>query len=535
MSTPINTEHDEHLMDGHLMGATGDRYLDQYFGAWAIEDMFANGLIAKASTIRLAEHRHDFIKSIVATAAVDPAAGPDDVQNQPQGPFRGVITQDAVAIIPVRGTLMKFTSSLSSSTGTVELRRQVRNAAADDRVRAVLLKVDSPGGTVAGTAELADDIKAAAKKKPLWAYADDLMASAAYWISSSAARIGANRTAMVGSLGTVAVLYDWSVAFKQAGVKPLVFSTGKFKGAAALGAKITDEQKAYFQALIDETNTHFKAAVAEGPRKVDVASLFDGRVHVAGTASNLGLVNDVTSFDDFYGKLVSSLGPARPRTVGAAAETVITATTEELLPSAGDDAPKSEPSAAKADDVEPVVEEANSSTPAVAGEGVEMSTTATTGATPGAAGGAQPASVTQTAVPATPQSTVTTGTTATAATIQQLKAACPGAASDFLMAQLEAGATIEAAKDAYVTFLLAERNKPAATAGPTSNTTTQKRPGIRAVGGRAAEQGGAAGDGGAEFKALVMEKRKSGMSAADAVEAAAIERPDLHERMLGAA
>lgn len=40
------------------------------------------------------------------------------------------------------------------------------------------------------------------------------------------------------------------------------------------------------------------------------------------------------------------------------------------------------------------------------------------------------------------------------ADIRQLIEACPGAASDFLVAQLEAGATIEQAKDRYITALI---------------------------------------------------------------------------------
>lgn len=292
------------IEDHDILGSTGDRYLDQYFGAWAIDDMAANGLLAKAGSIHLSDHRAAFIREIDAKEVERISA--IEGESSSNGPYHGQLTQDGVAIIPVRGTLMKFSSSLSSSSGTVALRREVRQAVADDRVRGIMLKVESPGGTVAGTAELADDVQAAAGKKPLWAFADDLMASAAYWVSAPAARIGANRTAMVGSLGTVAVLYDFSQNFEKQGIEANVFSTGKFKGTGAVGSKVTDDQKEYYQSLIDETNTHFKSAVEAG-RGSSTGKLFDGRVHVAGTAKDLGLVDTVASFDEFYGEFVQSL------------------------------------------------------------------------------------------------------------------------------------------------------------------------------------------------------------------------------------
>jgi len=48
-----------------------------------------------------------------------------------------------------------------------------------------------------------------------------------------------------------------------------------------------------------------------------------------------------------------------------------------------------------------------------------------------------------------------------AATIAEIKAACPGADSSFVLAQLEAGATIEAAKSAFIASLVEARNQPA--------------------------------------------------------------------------
>ncbi|MFX8577776.1 S49 family peptidase, partial [Acinetobacter baumannii] len=75
-------------------------------------------------------------------------------------------------------------------------------------VRGILLDVDSPGGEVAGLAELAEFIAEAAKEKPIYAVANSLMASAAYWMSSGATRIYAAPNSAVGSIGVVTAHVD---------------------------------------------------------------------------------------------------------------------------------------------------------------------------------------------------------------------------------------------------------------------------------------------------------------------------------------
>jgi signal peptide peptidase SppA len=203
------------------------------------------------------------------------------------------------AVIRIGGTLMKSASSLGG-TSTVQLRRDVRNAATDPNVSAILLAIDSPGGAVAGTADLAADVKAATRKKPVWAHVDDLGASAAYWIASQANAIYANSpTALIGSIGTVMTIYDQSQAAEQAGVKTLVFRTGPLKGAGTPGEPITEDQTGHFQKLVNEVQTHFDHAVrsGRGMSAAQLAAVRSGGVFPADEAKSLGLIDGVRSLD----------------------------------------------------------------------------------------------------------------------------------------------------------------------------------------------------------------------------------------------
>lgn len=207
-------------------------------------------------------------------------------------------TPSGTAIVSLDGPLMKARSKFGG-TSTVQTRVLMRQALADPAVSSILLRIESPGGTVSGTQELAQDVRAANEIKPVFAQIEDLGASAAYWIASQARQIFANEMAMVGSIGTVAVLEDLSKAAEMKGIKVHVVSTGEFKGAGVPGAPITDAQIAHVQERVDDLNEHFLKAIKTGRNMgIDaVRKLADGKVHIAAKAQAMGLIDGVQSID----------------------------------------------------------------------------------------------------------------------------------------------------------------------------------------------------------------------------------------------
>ena len=153
--------------------------------------------------------------------------------------------------------------------------------------------------------------------------------SAAYWIASQANRITVNRSGAVGSIGTVLLLQDLSKMAEKMGVKVHVISTGKFKGAAAPGSEITDEQVKKCQEEVDAANEFFLDAVAKG-RKMDrkrVEELATGEIFIGQKAIDVGLVDEIGTFDDVIRRLQKMSEPqaATPQQIsetcpGASAE-----------------------------------------------------------------------------------------------------------------------------------------------------------------------------------------------------------------------
>lgn len=264
----------------------------EYAGVWAIEETRGAALWDLCRRTDLAAH--------VASAGTPRLQSEAQVIATPTG--------QRVAVIPVAGMLMKAVGSMDAGTSTVQTRRDIRKAAADPEVSAILLAVDSPGGTVSGTADLAAEVRAAAKQKPTWAFVEDLCASAAYWVASQADRIFANNpTALVGSIGTLAVVYDLSAAAAEQGVKALVFGTGPLKGAGIPGAEVTEDQQAYFRGIVEDAQRSFDAGVRKGRSMTDrqLEAVKTGGVFGATEALSLKLIDGIKSFDQTIAELAA--------------------------------------------------------------------------------------------------------------------------------------------------------------------------------------------------------------------------------------
>jgi len=206
------------------------------------------------------------------------------------------------------GALIKSASSMGG-TSTVQLRRDISNAANDPNVSAIMLAIDSPGGTAAGTYELGAAVKRASSLKPTWAFVEDLGASAAYWMASQASQIfAANPMTQVGSIGTYWTLYDTSKMLEADGVKVHHFATGPLKGAGAYGTVVTEEQAAHFQAQVDTMQTHFDEAVRLGRNlsRNELASVRTGGVFSAKEAQALKLIDGIKSFEQVLKSLAQA-------------------------------------------------------------------------------------------------------------------------------------------------------------------------------------------------------------------------------------
>jgi len=206
--------------------------------------------------------------------------------------------QDGVALISINGPIAKrlnFFTRISGGVSTELVAKDIRAAVEDPEIHSIVLSIDSPGGTVDGTEELANLVFAARQRKPVIAFGDGSMFSAAYWIASAGTRVLlSGGTAGAGSIGVVAQHVDYSEAERKQGIQVTEITAGKYKRIASSHAPLTDEGRATIQDQVDHLYSIFVDTVARhrGVSADDVLErMADGRIFIGQRAIDAGLVD----------------------------------------------------------------------------------------------------------------------------------------------------------------------------------------------------------------------------------------------------
>jgi signal peptide peptidase SppA len=221
---------------------------------------------------------------------------------------------DGVAVISIRGPMLSgadaFDRLILGATDTQEIIEAVEEATKRPDAHALFLDIDSPGGTVNGIPELAQTVASASRQKQVYAFSSGQMCSAAYWIASQANAIYATPSARIGSIGVILPVIDSSAAFEQAGLKVEVFAAGKFKSAGTPGTSLTDEQRDWLRAEVEETAAEFRAAVLARGRKIPDEAM-EGQTFSGRRAMRFNLSGVVSSRAEAIERLRSYHVPAK--------------------------------------------------------------------------------------------------------------------------------------------------------------------------------------------------------------------------------
>lgn len=207
------------------------------------------------------------------------------------------VAPGGIAVILCSGPMYKGYGSLGYADQT-EIRAAVRMAAGDPHIAGIMLLIDSPGGSVAGTQDLVEEINAADKVKPVYAYIEDTGCSAAYWVAAAARQIFANPMAWVGSIGVITALIDASKMYEQWGIKVFPIVTGKFKAVGDASQPVTDEHLKYIQDRVDQMFDVFAGSVSK-LRKMSVEKVkgLEAAVFMGEAAIEKKLVDQVDTFE----------------------------------------------------------------------------------------------------------------------------------------------------------------------------------------------------------------------------------------------
>ena len=209
-----------------------------------------------------------------------------------------ITTGDTIAVINLDGTIA-YDGTSNSPEGLRDLIHQAEN---NSDIKAIVLRVNSGGGSATAGEEMAQYIKDCSK--PIVVSSAALNASAAYEISSQADYIYVNKSTEIGAIGTVLQLSDISELLDKVGIKIENIASAESKDSSYGTRPLTDEEREYYQYLVDTLNEDFVATVAEG-RDMDVEAvraLANGMIYPGADSVANGLADEVGTYDDAISK-----------------------------------------------------------------------------------------------------------------------------------------------------------------------------------------------------------------------------------------
>ncbi len=224
-------------------------------------------------------------------------------------------SSDSVGIITISGTI-EYDGTSASPEG---LKAQLDRAAENDHIKAVVLRVNSGGGTATAGEEMAAYVKQFREEtgKPVVVSSAATNASAAYEVSSQADFIFTAKTTAIGAIGTAMQITDMSELLDKLGIDVENVTSSSSKDSTYGTRALTDDERAYYQDMVDKINATFIENVASG-RNMDVEAvraLATGLTFTGTDAVENGLADEIGTKEDAVAKAAELAGMKQYDTV----------------------------------------------------------------------------------------------------------------------------------------------------------------------------------------------------------------------------
>ena len=204
-----------------------------------------------------------------------------------------------IAVITAEGTIMEgeITQGVAGANGVV---KQIRSAHEDENTKAIVFRVNSPGGSIIASEMMRDELFAAKEKGiDVIVSMGDYAASGGVYISTPADYIFAEPTTITGSIGVAIALPTLENAMDYIGVNFDGVVTSKHGGWDPTQA-IDDDLDKIFAGWGADAYDRFVSFVAESRSQSyeDIKAIAGGRVWIATSAKEIGLVDEIGGIDE---------------------------------------------------------------------------------------------------------------------------------------------------------------------------------------------------------------------------------------------
>lgn len=215
------------------------------------------------------------------------------------------ITKPHLAVVDVQGVI-----SADKEANSEDIGESLEKAFKNEQAKAVALRINSPGGSPVQSDDIWQTITQLRKDHPdkkVYAVIEDMGASGAYYIASSADEIWVNPSSLVGSIGVILPRYDVQKLMEKVGVQDNSMHAGEYKDILSMSRPMTEFEKNHVQSVLDNTHQHFINAVKQGRgnklKDPEANHLFSGLFWSGEQAVALGLADKTGSIQSLEKQL----------------------------------------------------------------------------------------------------------------------------------------------------------------------------------------------------------------------------------------
>jgi len=208
-------------------------------------------------------------------------------------------SDNQIAVITAEGIIMEgdISQGVAGANGVV---KQIRSAHEDENTKAIVFRVNSPGGSIIASEMMRDELFAAKSKGiNVIVSMGDYAASGGVYISTPADYIFAEPTTITGSIGVAIALPTLENVMNYVGVNFDGVVTSKHGGWDPTQA-IDEDLDKIFAAWGAGAYDRFVNFVADSRSQSyeDIKKIAGGRVWIATSAKEIGLIDEIGGIDD---------------------------------------------------------------------------------------------------------------------------------------------------------------------------------------------------------------------------------------------
>jgi protease-4 len=217
---------------------------------------------------------------------------------------------DRVGIIVAQGAITEGNQP-QGTIGSESTSRLIRQAARDDRIKAVVLRIDSGGGSAFASEIIRNELMALREAgKPVVVSMSNVAASGGYWIAMGADEIWAYPTTLTGSIGIFGFLPTFQDTLAKIGIHTDGIGTTPLAGTLRADRALQEPARVLIQNFIEHGYREFINLVAEyrhmSPDEVDQVA--QGRVWTGAQAQRRGLVDQLGTLEEAVASAARSAG-----------------------------------------------------------------------------------------------------------------------------------------------------------------------------------------------------------------------------------